>query len=78
MDPLTHKAHGTICTLSTTGSSCVVTEDFMVMSVDEVDESDPFDQWWGDDSWKTATISIAASIDSSSPTYIKMTKTSSA
>jgi hypothetical protein len=47
-----------ICTM-TIGASCVATTDFIAVATDgSWDAGDAFDAWWGDDSYKSAHISL--------------------
>jgi len=42
------------CTMKN-GSSCTTHTDFIAVAADGTwDAGDPFDAWWGDDSWRTA------------------------
>lgn len=41
------------------GSSCTTHDDFIAVADDgSWDAGDPFDLWWGDDSWRTANENL--------------------
>ena len=53
-------------------SACTVTDNFIVVSGDRA--GDPFRQWWGDPSWKSAQVTLRVSEGPGN--YLKYTKTS--
>jgi len=70
VDPISHKATGTLCSLNSAGSSCRVSTDFVVSNALGHERGDNWDQWDGA-SWSTATGSYDIVLDPAHPTYLK-------
>merc|ERR1711998_338836 len=78
MGPQSGKYGPASCTM-TNGSNCTATQDFIAVVADgtgRYDAGDPFDAWWGDDSWRTAHETLVLKQDPSKPTYIDYVKPS--
>merc|ERR1711907_59944 len=78
VDPQSGKYGPAFCTM-TNGSNCTATQDFIAVVADgtgRYDAGDPFDAWWGDDSWRTAHETLVLKQDPSKPTYIDYVKPS--
>eukprot|EP00657_Telonema_sp_P-1_P006272 TRINITY_DN2455_c0_g1_i1.p1 TRINITY_DN2455_c0_g1~~TRINITY_DN2455_c0_g1_i1.p1 ORF type:complete len:254 (+),score=58.00 TRINITY_DN2455_c0_g1_i1:103-864(+) len=76
VDPVSGKYGPSFCTM-TNGSSCVTTQDFIAVVADgsgRYDAGDPFDLWWGDDSWKDAQMTLELRQDVKNPEYLDYVK----
>jgi len=86
VDPNTHKTHATICELESpfqsvdsgpfihSYSNCSVGEDFIVVHETGLERGNPFAEWWGDDSWRQATSTLAVVLDPAHKNYLKYSK----
>jgi len=55
-------------------AACVVTTDFIVETADGKRVGDPFDEWWGDASYRYAQLNLTVFESVSSSTYLDYTK----
>merc|ERR1711934_931415 len=76
VDPVSGKYGAAFCTMATNGSTCTATQDFIAVVADgtgRYDAGDPFDAWWGDDSWRSAHETLELQ-QSAKPDYIEYVK----
>eukprot|EP00658_Telonema_sp_P-2_P053968 TRINITY_DN4278_c0_g1_i3.p1 TRINITY_DN4278_c0_g1~~TRINITY_DN4278_c0_g1_i3.p1 ORF type:complete len:275 (+),score=54.65 TRINITY_DN4278_c0_g1_i3:266-1090(+) len=75
VDPSTGGYGPAFCSMEN-GTSCTATTDFIAVVADgtgRYDAGDPFDQWWGDESWKDAQETLELH-QGSNPEYIEYVK----
>ena len=76
VDPQSGKYGPAFCSM-TNGQNCTATQDFIAVVADgsgRYDAGDPFDAWWGDDSWRNARETLVLKQDPSKPSYIDYVK----